>query len=259
MTAPRFTLVGGPTVLIESAGFRLLTDPTFDEPGDYKLPHVTLTKTTRPAIALADIGPVDAVLLSHDQHADNLDNSGRDFLSKVPRVFTTVVGAKRLGGHAEGLEPWQSAILTKPDGSSIQITAAPARHGPAGIEPLAGDVIGFVLTSSDSETRPIYITGDTVWYDGVAEVARRFKAGIVLLFAGSAQTRGPFHLTMDTNDAVETAQAFPEATIVPVHTEGWAHFKQSGDDLLKAFSMLGFGSRLRLLQPGVATSVGPVH
>ena len=259
MTAPRITLIGGPTAIIEIGGFRFLTDPTFDEPGDYRLPHVTLTKTSRPALAIADIGPIDAVLLSHDQHADNLDNSGRDFLSQVPRVFTTIVGAKRLGGHTEGLAPWQSAKLSKPDGSTIEITAAPARHGPAGIEPLAGDVIGFVLTSKHPDMRPIYITGDTVWYDGVAEVARRFRAGIVLLFAGSAQTRGPFHLTMDTNDAIETAQAFPDAVIVPVHYEGWAHFKQSGDDLRKAFNALGFGPRLRVLQPGVATPVGPLH
>jgi len=129
-------------------------------------------------------------------------------------VLTTTVGAKRLGGNAEGLAPWQSVNLSK-DGKSVQVTAAPARHGPAGIEPLAGDVIGFVLTSNDPAVAPVYITGDTVWYDGVAEVARRFKAGIVLLFAGSAQTRGPFHLTMDTNDAIETAAAFPDATIVP--------------------------------------------
>lgn len=259
MTAPRFTLIGGPTVLIEIAGFRFLTDPTFDEPGDYKLPHVTLTKTTSPALSLADIGPVDAVLLSHDQHADNLDNAGREFLSQAPRVFTTTVGAKRLGAHAEGLLPWQSAMLTKPDGRSIEITAAPARHGPAGIEPLAGEVIGFMLSVRNRETGPVYITGDTVWYDGVAEVARRFRAGIVVLFAGSAQTRGPFHLTMDTNDAIETAQAFPHAVIVPVHTEGWTHFKQNGDDLQKAFNALGFGPRLRLLQPGVATPVAPLH
>jgi len=64
---------------------------------------------------------------------------------------------------------------------------------------------------------------------------------------------------MDTNDAIETAQAFPDAVIVPVHTEGWAHFKQSGDDLQKTFTALGFGSRLRLLQPGVATPVAPLH
>jgi hypothetical protein len=51
----------------------------------------------------------------------------------------------------------------------------------------------------------------------VAEVARRFKAGVVLPFAGAAQTRGPFHLTMDTNDTIETARAFPDAVIVPLH------------------------------------------
>jgi L-ascorbate metabolism protein UlaG (beta-lactamase superfamily) len=257
MSILKITLIGGPTALIEIGGFRFLTDPTFDEPGDYRLPHVTLTKTSRPALALADIGSIDAVLLSHDQHADNLDNSGRALLSKAPRVFTTVVGAKRLGGKVEGLAPWQVATLTKPDGGELQITATPARHGPAGIEPFAGDVIGFVLSLSDRQTRPLYITGDTVWYDGVAEVARRFRAGIVLLFAGSAQTRGPFHLTMDTNDAIETAQAFPDALIVPVHYEGWAHFKQGADDLKKTFDTLGFGSRLRLLEAGVATPIEP--
>ena len=36
------TLIGGPTALIEIDGFRLLTDPTFDEPGAYQLPHVKL-------------------------------------------------------------------------------------------------------------------------------------------------------------------------------------------------------------------------
>jgi L-ascorbate metabolism protein UlaG (beta-lactamase superfamily) len=257
MNMPRITLIGGATVLIEVGGFRFLTDPTFDEPGDYPLPHVTLTKTSRPALALADIGPVDAVLLSHDQHADNLDTAGRAFLAKAPRVFTTLAGAARLGGRTEGMAPWQTIALTKRDGSAINITAAPARHGPAGIEPFAGDVIGFVLNFNDSDTRPIYITGDTVWYDGVGEVARRYKAGVVLLFAGSAQTRGPFHLTMDTNDAVETAQAFSDAVIVPVHHEGWAHFKQNGDDLVKTFNALGFGSRLQMLEPGVATAIEP--
>ena len=259
MSIPEITHIGGPTALIEISGFRFLTDPTFDGPGEYRLPHVTLIKTSSPARALTDIGPVDAVLLSHDQHADNLDRSGRDFLGKVPHVFTTVVGAKRLGGNAEGLTPWQVKTLTKSDGRSIQITAAPARHGPAGIEPLSGDVIGFLLSSSDRETRPLYITGDTVWYDGVAEVARRFKAGVVLLFAGAAETRGPFHLTMDTNDAIETARAFSDAVIVPVHYEGWAHFTQGAAELQQAFDTLGFGSRLRLLEPGRATRVAPQH
>jgi L-ascorbate metabolism protein UlaG (beta-lactamase superfamily) len=221
------------------------------------LPHVVLQKTAGPAISADAIGAIDAVLLSHDQHADNLDTSGRDFLAKAGRVLTTVAGAKRLGGNAEGLGPWGSTQLRGPDGRALRVTATPARHGPAGIEPLSGDVIGFVLTFDDGRTRPIYITGDTVWFDGVAEVARRFGAGIVLLFAGAAKTRGPFHLTMDVNDAIETAHAFPDALIVPVHCDGWAHFTQNRDDIETSFKTLGLAARLRLLEPGVATAISP--
>jgi len=219
---------------------------------------VTLEKLSGPALGAEAIGEVDAVLLSHDQHADNLDHSGKAFLAKAKRVLTTVAGAKRLGGHAEGLMPWATTELDGKDSRSLTITATPARHGPAGIEPLSGDVIGFVLTSKD-KSPPIYISGDTVWYDGVAEVARRFKAGVVLPFAGAAQTRGPFHLTMDTNETIETARAFPDAVIVPLHADGWAHFRQNAKDLRASFDTLGFGSRLKILEPGVATVIEPAH
>src|SRR5712691_11340381 len=246
------TLIGGPTALIEIDGFRLLTDPTFDGPGAYQLPHVKLEKLAGPALGADKIGEIDAVLLSHDQHSDNLDHAGKDFLKQARRVLTTEAGAKRRGHHAEGLAPWATAELSK-NGKSLTVTATPARHGPAGIEPLSGDVIGFVL--SPKESAPIYITGDTVWYDGVAEVARRFRAGVVLPFAGAARTRGPFHLTMDSNDAIETAHAFPDATIVPLHCEGWAHLTHNRDDLAASLNALGVGSRLQLLEPGVATAI----
>lgn len=257
MNPLRITLVGGPTALIELDGFRILTDPTFDGPGAYQLPHVKLEKLTGPALSAEAVGAVDVVLLSHDQHSDNLDHSGKDFLQRAGRVLTTVAGAKRLGGRVEGLAPWATTELIGKDGASLTITATPARHGPAGIEPLSGDVIGFVVTSARAGSRPIYISGDTVWFDGVAEVARRFRAGVVLPFAGAAQTRGPFHLTMDTSDTIETARAFPDAVIVPLHTDGWAHFRQNGDDLRATFDTLGFGARLKLLEPGVATVIEP--
>jgi L-ascorbate metabolism protein UlaG (beta-lactamase superfamily) len=259
MSTLRITLIGGPTALIEIDGFRLLTDPTFDEPGAYQLPHVKLEKLTGPALSAKAIGEVVAVLLSHGPHSDNLDHSGRDFLKHARRVLTTEAGAKRLGGKAEGFAPWQVTELTGNNGHSLTITATPARHGPAGIEPLSGDVIGFVVASNKPASRPLYISGDTTWFDGVAEVAKPFKADVVLPFAGAAQTRGPFHLTMDTNDTIETAHAFPDAVIAPVHTDGWAHFRQSANDLRATFDTLGFGPRLRILQPGVATVIEPLH
>jgi L-ascorbate metabolism protein UlaG (beta-lactamase superfamily) len=244
----KLTLIEGPTALIEIGGFRLLTDPTFDPPGEYPLPHVTLRKLSSPALSIAELGPIDAVLLSHDQHSDNLDNSGRAFTLKASRVFTTVSGAARLGKSYIGLAPWSDATLTKPDGHQLTITATPARHGPAGIEPLSGDVTGFMLRLDDRDV--IYITGDTVWYEGTAEVARRFSPPVVMIFAGAAKTRGPFHLTMDANDALDAAHAFPSATIVPVHYEGWAHFSQGRADLEASFGALGVESRLKILNPG---------
>lgn len=255
------TLIGGPTTLLEVAGLRLLTDPTFDPPGDFLSGSVTLTKLVGPAVAPEAVGGVDAVLLSHDQHADNLDPAGRAFLAQAGIVLTTEAGAKRLAGtidaatRIEGLAPWQTRDLTAPGGRTVRVTATPARHGPPGIEPVTGDVIGFVLTFDGEPDHAIYLTGDTVWYEGVEEVARRFDVSIVLTFVGAARTRGAFNLTMGAEDAVETAKAFPHAMIVPVHHQGWAHFSQSQGDIVRAFAAAGLSERLRPLELGVPVSL----
>lgn len=76
------TVIGGPTVLLELAGLRLLTDPTFSSPGDYASGTITLTKTMGPALREADVGRLDSILLSHDQHSDNLDPEGRALLCR---------------------------------------------------------------------------------------------------------------------------------------------------------------------------------
>jgi L-ascorbate metabolism protein UlaG (beta-lactamase superfamily) len=244
-----FTLIGGPTVLIDYHGLRLVTDPTFDDSGSvYPRGHVTLRKTSAPACSPAELGRIDAVLLSHDQHADNLDDAGRALLPRVPLTLTTPVAASRLGGTSRGLAPWESVQLTAPDGTRVRITATPARHGPAGIERIAGDVTGFILEAENTPT--VYVTGDTVYYEGVAEVARRFDPEVILAFAGAARPRGPMDLTMSANDLLDTAQAFPHALILPVHSEGWEHFTLPAEAARQVFDNLGQGSRIELLSRG---------
>ena len=250
----RLTLIGGPTALLELNGLRLLTDPTFDPAGvEYGRWPLVLRKTVGPACDPEDLEPIDAVLLSHDQHADNLDSRGKEFLSHARTVFTTLAGAKRLGGNAIGLASWQSVEFAAAHGSAIEITATPARHGPPGIEPITGDVTGFVVSPPGKPEEGVYITGDTVWYEGVAEVARRFPVRSVVLFAGAAcvKLRGPFHLTMNAKDAVATAQDFPQARIYPVHHQGWEHFTENQQDLVTAFAHVGLSERLHPLELGV--------
>lgn len=250
----KLTLIGGPTILIETGGLRLLTDPTFDPPGSYRSGSITLQKTAGPALSVAELGRIDAVLLSHDQHADNLDPAGRALLTDIPMVLTTRIGAQRLGGKTRGLVPWEMIEINAAGGARLHVTATPARHGPVGIEPIAGDVVGFLLGNKKPGDL-IYVTGDTVWYEGVAEVARRYQPPLVILFAGSAKTRGSFHLTMDSNDAIETAHAFKNAKLVAIHTDGWRHFTENGEDLTKAFGALGLGGRLQVLEAGMTVAL----
>ena len=220
----KLTLIGGPTVLIEIGGLRLLTDPTFDPPGLYREAPVRFEKTSGPALSVTEIGRLDAVLLSHDHHYDNLDSAGRAMLPSVGTVFTTNAGAKRLAGNARGLAPLETTTLESASGEKLMITATPARHGAVGVEPISGDVIGFAL-GREKPGDLLYVTGDTVWYEGTAEVARLFSPKAVVLFTGAAEPRGRFHITMGSEDALEAAQAFPDALLVAAHNEGWVHFR----------------------------------
>jgi L-ascorbate metabolism protein UlaG (beta-lactamase superfamily) len=126
-------------VVLETGGLRLVTDPKFDSPRSYEpRPGVKLTRTNGPALLPADIGPVDVVLGSLDQHKDNLDHAGRSFLAEVPRVLPTVSGAERLGNAGTALPNWESVDVARPDAATLRITGVPAQHGPDGSEHLTG-------------------------------------------------------------------------------------------------------------------------
>ena len=247
----RITCIGGPTALLELDALRLLTDPTFDPAGtSYPTPYYTLHKLTGPAIAPDQLRKIDAVLLSHDHHFDNLDLAGRAVSRGVPRVFTTRAGAERLGNGATGLAPGEQQTLVAPDGRKLLITATPARHGP--VDGDRGPVIGFILRWKDSPKAVLYVSGDTVWYDGVAGTVAREPVRIALLFAGAARVAavGPDHLTFTADELVQVARARPEALIVPLHIEGWEHFSESRSEVVAAFAAAGLTDRLRLLDRG---------
>jgi L-ascorbate metabolism protein UlaG (beta-lactamase superfamily) len=213
MTDVTITHIGGPTALIEFGGWRLLTDPTFDPPGDrWHFGWGALSrKLTGPAIPATGLGPIDAVLLSHDHHGDNLDHAGRALLPRVGTVVTTVPGAQRLGGNVNGvigLKPWETTTLEAPGRTPIEITATPARHGPPASRAIVGTVIGFALRWDGQEHGALYVSGDTVLFDGVRDLARRFDIGTAILHLGGVRfpISGPVRYTMNAEEAVEACR-----------------------------------------------------
>ena len=265
MPPPTLTVthIGGPTMLLQIGGLRLLTDPTFDPPGRrYTFGWGTSSrKLAGPAIAPSAIGPIDAVLLSHDHHDDNLDAAGRALLPSAGAVITTRAGAKRLAGRlgarARGLAPWDTTPLEGDDGTVIEVTATPCRHGPPGSRPIVGEVTGFALRWEGQEHGVLWISGDTVLYEGVREVARRLTVDIAVLHLGGVRfpVSGPVRYTMNVAQALELCSELQPRTIVPIHYEGWKHFREGRaaiDDALRR-APEDLGARVRWLEPGLAT------
>ncbi|KAL6229840.1 hypothetical protein BDW75DRAFT_234883 [Aspergillus navahoensis] len=201
-------------------------------------PH--LINKQGPALQLHDLPPIDAVLLSHEDHLDNLDPEGRKLLDGR-KVFTTMDGAFNL-------RPRPGV------GSSFEITGTPCKHFPG------GEVTGFVLETDsfgiDVTGKPnaIYFSGDTVYIDELKKIGKKWHITAALLNLGNAMFHfptGPIQITMDGRQAVQLTRDIGADVMIPIHFESWAHFTEDRRDLMKVFSEEGFMDKVVWTLPGV--------
>lgn len=248
-------VIGGPTTVIDIAGVRLVVDPTFDPPGEQGY----LTKLTGPAVPADELGEVDVVLVSHANHPDNLDTSGREFALKAPVLLAGPRNTELLGDPATALEPWTSTEVR-----GVNIQAVPAQHGPAdGARDENGnvntEVIGFVLSGVGLPT--VYVSGDNASIRVVAEVSRRVgRVDVAVLFAGAASVPAKERgrpLTLTAHRAAAAAAVLDAPIVVPAHYTGWAHFSERPEALPAAFDEAGLAQRLRMAPLGEWTPLTP--
>lgn len=252
--------VGTATTLLELGGLRLLTDPVFDPPGQqYRVSKGPLgrrfeyTHLIGPAIAADAVGPIDVVLLSHDHHADNLDATGRRLLASARVVYTTIGGARRLQRrgtpHARGLAAGEHVEFVAPSGP-IRVTAAPARHAPWPFDALAGEVIGFFVEAPGIQ---LDVSRDTLWHGALRRFASTHVPDVALIHVGAATfgASGPIRYSANTGDLARFAAAWPAAKLLPIHFEGWSHFREGRAAIEAAIAGRAWGPRVGWLEPGV--------
>lgn len=208
----RITMVGHSTVIMETAGFRVLTDPYFGAWG-----NLAYGRIRPPGMSREDLADVDLVLLSHN-HWDHTDR--RYFRRLEPKVpvlaprrsawVTKLKGAKRVVG-ARPWEGWSTdgangfVQLSPWEGPAIEggkVWAVPALH--------MATTVGFVIRA---EGVTIYFAGDTYRRPFMTEIRRRFHPDVALM----PVTTYRVPMTMGEKAAVKAAVDLDVSAVVPIH------------------------------------------
>lgn len=261
--APIFkvTHIGTATAILEINGVSFLTDPFFSPAGStWKYGDMTLEVSDSPALRLDQLPVIDAVLLSHEDHPDNLDELGRQLLDGR-HVFTTPDGAKNLAPRpaVHGMKPWEE-IETVIAGQKFKIVATPTQHLPG------GECTGFIVTGDadsfgygrDGLPNAIYFTGDTVYIDELPQMKDRFHICATVMNLGNAHAplpEGPLQITMGGKDGARLFREIKADVLVPMHYESWKHFTQFGAELRQAFEDESISDKICWLKGGEKVTV----
>jgi len=249
--------VGTATVILRYAGFTLLTDPNFLHAGDHVHLGYGLTaeRLTNPAVEIEQLPPLDFCVLSH-YHGDHFDRIAEEKLRKDLPIVTT--------GHAAGelkdkgftapvaLDTWDSVTVRK-GAASVRVTSMPGRHGPPVVEKFLPPVMGSMLEFEPPEGRTalrLYITGDTLVFDDLNEIPKRYPdIDLALFHLGGTQIMGIL-LTMDAEQGVEAIRIVNPREVIPIHYNDYEVFKSPLEDFKRAVEAAGFADRVKYLSHG---------
>jgi L-ascorbate metabolism protein UlaG (beta-lactamase superfamily) len=221
----RLTLVRSATLILELAGKRLLVDPMLDDAGARPPVENTQNQVRNPTVPLPMpaedvVRGIDAVLVTH-RHRDHLDGRAEELLPRDVPLFCQPEDEEALRAHGLDARP----VADELGWEGLRIARTPASHGTGPIAELLAPVSGFVLDE-------LYLAGDTVWYEGVAQTIERRRPRVAVVNAGGAEFLEGGLIVMGIDDVREVAARVP--TVVAVHMEALNHCFLSRADLRAA-------------------------
>lgn len=245
----RLTFIGNATVLLEWGPLRLLTDPNFIHRHEsvQVAPGVSTTRLHDPAIDIGDLPPIDLVVLSHF-HGDHFDQVAERELPKDLPILTPPSAVDELEKRdftaARGLETWESDEVAAGE-HRIRVTAVPGRHGPPIIDLALPDVMGSILDlESPAASHRLYISGDTLVFDDLHEIPRRYPdVDLGVFHLGGTRVAGIL-VTMDAEQGIEAVRIIGPDRILPIHYDDYDLFTSPLEDFVATVAEAGLANRL---------------
>lgn len=122
------------------------------------------------------------------------------------------------------------------------------RHGTGEIGEQMGPVSGFLVTAPGEPT--LYLAGDTIWCDEVAEALDVHRPDVVVVNAGGARFVEGDPITMTADDVVAVARHAAGARVVAVHLEAVNHCLESRSELREPLDVEGLQERVSVPADG---------
>ena len=280
------TFIGHSSFLIQTAGQALLIDPVF------ATRLIVLRRQRRPGLRIADLPPIDAVLLTH-AHMDHLNRPSLRAMTRAMRrrglsapVVVVPKGVEDLVqdlgfSRIETLEWWQSlqlAGLRKPErhrthsieigrqsslaaqtaSATITVTATPARHwGARMFNDTHRGYGGYVIEAGGQS---IYHSGDTAYFPGFAEIGKRLRPQGALLPIGAYFPDSYRAVHTSPEEAIRGFMELGAEWMVPMHYGTFRLGREPMDEPVERLTTesvrLGISNRVRVLEEGETLRVG---
>jgi L-ascorbate metabolism protein UlaG (beta-lactamase superfamily) len=216
----RVTLVRHATLLLETSGGRVLVDPMLDDAGTRPPIENTPNQARNPLVELPTdaasiVSGVDGVIVTH-LHQDHFDETAARLLPPDVPILTQPASVEEL--RRQGF----TAVTADGEGwLGLDVARTSGHHGTGEIGELLGPVSGFVADG-------VYIAGDTIWCDEVADALDHHHPRAVVLNGSGARFIDGDPIVMNATD-VRTVRGATGATVVVVHLEAINHCLERRD------------------------------
>ena len=194
-----------------------------------------------PCSPLEVIAGIEMVLVSH-LHSDHFDPAAQELLPKELTILCQPEDKPTIESKGfQNVIPVSGTV----NWQGITITRTPCQHGTGEVLKDMGNASGFVFRSENEPT--VYWAGDTIWYEGVADVIRRAQPDIIITHSCGAMWGDRVLIVMDAAQTLAVHHAAPDSTIIATHMDSLDHATVSRADLRNYAEQHGLGPEKLLI------------